>query len=103
MKGKPAQAIAIAGKFSVRNDVLEKQVYNIASEYFSDDQIALSSPLGALNFPARIHTTRFNAQIKNNLLETKRQILEFKKTASEIDLNNAEISSKQIKIEYNQV
>lgn len=36
----------------------------------------------------------YNAQIKNNLLETKRQILEFKKTASEIDLNNAEIESK---------
>jgi N-methylhydantoinase A/oxoprolinase/acetone carboxylase beta subunit len=44
MKGQHARAIAIAGKFSVRNDALEKQVYDIVSQFYSDEQIALSYP-----------------------------------------------------------
>jgi N-methylhydantoinase A/oxoprolinase/acetone carboxylase beta subunit len=74
MKGQHARAIAIAGKFSVRNDALEKQVYDIVSQFYSDEQIALSYPIGALNFPARIHTTKLNARIKGKVASLIRQI-----------------------------
>ncbi|HOJ96478.1 MAG TPA: hydantoinase/oxoprolinase family protein [Methanospirillum sp.] len=74
IKGQHARAIAIAGKFSVRNDTLEKQVYDIVSQYYSDEQIAISSPIGALDFPARIHTTKFNARIKGKVVSLIRQI-----------------------------
>jgi N-methylhydantoinase A/oxoprolinase/acetone carboxylase beta subunit len=67
MKGQHAGAVAIAGKFSVRNDALEKQVYEIVSQFYSDEQIAISSPIGSLNFPARIHTTRLNARVKRKV------------------------------------
>ncbi len=74
IKGQHARAIAIAGKFSVRNDSLEKQVYDIVSQYYSDEQIAISSPIGALDFPARIHTTKYNAGIKGKVASLIRQI-----------------------------
>lgn len=74
MKGSHARGVAIAGKFSVRNDILEQEVFDIVSEYVSEEQIALSSPLGALHFPARIHTTRFNAQIKGKVSKLISQI-----------------------------
>ncbi len=74
MRGQHARAIAIAGKFSVRNDIQEKQVYDIVSQFYSDEQIAISSPLGGLNFPARIHTTRYNARIKGKVSSLIKQI-----------------------------
>lgn len=57
LRGSRADAIAIAGKFSVRNPIQEEIVRDIARQFFDDDQIAISAPLGGLNFPARITTT----------------------------------------------
>ncbi|PKL59268.1 MAG: hydantoin utilization protein A, partial [Methanomicrobiales archaeon HGW-Methanomicrobiales-4] len=59
-----SDAIAIAGKFSVRNPVLEEIVRDIGRHFYDDERIAISAPLGGLNFPARINTTRINAKIK---------------------------------------
>lgn len=74
MKGQYAKAVAIAGKFSVRNDILEKQVYDIVSHFYSDEQISISSTIGALNFPARIHTTKLNAKIKRKVASLIKKI-----------------------------
>ncbi|NLV26666.1 MAG: hydantoinase/oxoprolinase family protein [Methanomicrobiales archaeon] len=73
-KGPHPYAVAISGKFSVRNNSLEEQVCDVVSEYLDPEQIAVSSHIGALNFPARIKTTQINARIKpkvnalNNLI-----------------------------------
>ncbi|MFH0967603.1 MAG: hydantoinase/oxoprolinase family protein [Methanobacteriota archaeon] len=64
LRGCHSDAIAIAGKFSVRNPVLEEIVRDIARQFYDDERIAMSAPLGGLNFPARIATTRINAKIK---------------------------------------
>ena len=58
LKGCRAEGIAIAGKFSVRNPLQEEIVRDIARQFFDEEQIAISAPLGGLNFPARIATTR---------------------------------------------
>jgi N-methylhydantoinase A/oxoprolinase/acetone carboxylase beta subunit len=59
--GHPADAIAIAGKFSVRNPVLEERIRELARAFYPDGRIALSHHLGELGFPARIATTGINA------------------------------------------
>lgn len=64
-----AENVAIAGKFSVRNPELEKKVYRIVTEKFSEDCIALSHPIGELNFPLRVNTTVVNAKIKRTVVE----------------------------------
>ncbi len=74
LRGCRADAIAIAGKFSVRNPMLEEIVRDIARHFFDDDQIAISAPLGGLNFPARIATTRINAGIKAKVTRLTRTI-----------------------------
>lgn len=68
-RGCRADAIAIAGKFSVRNPILEEIVRDIARHFFDDEQITISAPLGDLNFPARIVTTRINARIKRTVVK----------------------------------
>ncbi len=67
LKGCRAEGIAIAGKFSVRNPLQEEIVRDIARQFFDEEQIAISAPLGGLNFPARIATTRINAGIKSKV------------------------------------
>jgi N-methylhydantoinase A/oxoprolinase/acetone carboxylase beta subunit len=64
LRGCHSDGIAIAGKFSVRNPVLEEIVQDIARHFYDEERIAISAPLGSLNFPARINTTRINAKIK---------------------------------------
>jgi N-methylhydantoinase A/oxoprolinase/acetone carboxylase beta subunit len=59
--------IAVAVKFSVRNPVLELDIRDIALHTHPDEKIALSHHLGTLNFPARVATTRLNAQIKETV------------------------------------
>ena len=79
MKSSHAQAVAISGKFSVRNDSLEQQVFSIVSDYISPDKIAVSAPIGALNFPARIKTTILNARIKNKVAGLIKEIKQTRK------------------------
>lgn len=74
IKGPNIQGIAISGKFSVRNDSLEQNAFDIASEFFSSEQIATSAPIGALHFPARIITTVLNARIKSKVNSLRKQI-----------------------------
>lgn len=74
LRGCRADAIAIAGKFSVRNPMPEEIVRDIARQFFDDDRIAISAPLGGLNFPARITTTRINASIKATVVSLIRMI-----------------------------
>jgi len=56
--------LAIAGKFSIRNPVLEEKVREIALEYYEEDHIAVSHQIGEIGFPARIATTSINARIR---------------------------------------
>ncbi|MDD1727476.1 MAG: hypothetical protein LUQ50_00225 [Methanospirillum sp.] len=74
LRGCRADAVAIVGKFSVRNPVQEEIVRDIARQFFDDEQIAISAPLGGLNFPARIATTRINAGIKATVVSLSDQI-----------------------------
>lgn len=74
LRGCRADAVAIAGKFSVRNPIQEEIVRDIARQFFDDDQIAISAPLGGLNFPARITTTNINARIKSRVAALARTI-----------------------------
>ncbi|HWQ65743.1 MAG TPA: hydantoinase/oxoprolinase family protein [Methanospirillum sp.] len=74
IRGFHADAVAIVGKFSVRNPELEEGVRKIAQEFFDDHQIAVSYPLGGLNFPARITTTQVNARIKGTVSSLARII-----------------------------
>ena len=74
LRGCRADGIAIAGKFSVRNPIQEEIVRDIARQFFNDDRIAISAPLGELNFPARITTTRINARIKPVVMSLTRRI-----------------------------
>ncbi|HRS92394.1 MAG TPA: hydantoinase/oxoprolinase family protein [Methanolinea sp.] len=64
LRANPADAVAIAGKFSVRNPALEMAAAECACRYFPKERIALSHPLAVLDFPARIVTTRLNARIR---------------------------------------
>ena len=68
LRGCRADGIAIAGKFSVRNPMLEEITRDIARQFFDDENIAMSAPLGGLDFPARITTTRINARIKATVM-----------------------------------
>lgn len=68
LRSNPADAVAIAGKFSVRNPALERAVAEVAGKYYPDQKIALSHPLAVLDFPARVATTRLNARIKEEVV-----------------------------------
>jgi N-methylhydantoinase A/oxoprolinase/acetone carboxylase beta subunit len=59
--------VAVAGKFSVRNPVLEEQAREIARELYPDARIAVSWHLGVLDYPARVTTTRLNARMKETV------------------------------------
>lgn len=75
LKGCRAESIAIAGKFSVRNPIQEEIIRDVAKKFFDDGQIAISAPLGGLNFPARITTTRINASIKGKVAALSKKII----------------------------
>jgi len=61
--------LAVATKFSVRNPALELEIRDLALNTHPDEKIALSHHLGVLNFPARVATTKLNAQIKETVSE----------------------------------
>lgn len=69
-----ADSIAIAGKFSTRNSILEEIVRDTARQFFDDSQIAISAPLGNLDFPARVTTTQINAKLKGKVTQLVRNI-----------------------------
>jgi len=67
LRANPADAVAIAGKFSVRNPVLEAAAAECARRYYPEERIAWSHALSVLDFPARAATTRLNAGIKEEV------------------------------------
>jgi hypothetical protein len=66
--------LAIAGKFSVRNPSLEQEVAARALHHYPEEKISLSHPLCALNFPARVATTRLNARIREAVTRLTEEI-----------------------------
>ncbi len=72
-----ADSLAVTGKFSVRNPCLEEKVVAIARTYYADSCIASSHPLGYLNMPERMRTTRANAALKEEVSCLIRQILNY--------------------------
>ncbi|AEA47702.1 hydantoinase/oxoprolinase family protein [Archaeoglobus veneficus] len=71
--------VAIAGKFSVRNPELEKKVYRIALNRYNEDCIALSYPIGELNFPLRVNTAVVNAKIKKTVTDLAKLVGKYSK------------------------
>lgn len=69
-----ADALAIIGKFSVRNPCLEEELEEIARKYYQDSNIAVSHVLGYLNMPARITATTINAALKKEISRITGQI-----------------------------
>ncbi|MBP1927546.1 N-methylhydantoinase A/oxoprolinase/acetone carboxylase beta subunit [Methanolinea mesophila] len=67
IRSEQGDVLAVAAKFSVRNPALELEILDIALQTYPDERIALSCPLGMLNFPARVATTKLNAQIKETV------------------------------------
>lgn len=70
-------AIAVSGKFSIRNPELEHRVFEIASRFVSRDRIALSHHVGHINFPLRINTAVINAKISSGVWELTDNIRKF--------------------------
>ncbi len=68
LKNSHSDYLAISGKFSIRNPVLEEKVRDIALEFFEDKNIALSHYIGRIGFPSRIAATRLNARIRGVVL-----------------------------------
>ena len=64
--------VAIAGKFSIRNPILEEKVRKIALRKFKDSKICLSYHCLAVNYPLRINTTIVNAKIKESVSELEK-------------------------------
>lgn len=65
------QNVAIAGKFSVRNSILEEKVKEIIKNKLDESKISLSYHCLYLNYPLRINTTILNAKIKNSVVNLK--------------------------------
>lgn len=61
-------ALAIAGKFSVRNPAVEEEAASRALRFFSRERIAVSHHLAQLDFPGRVATTRLNAVMKETVI-----------------------------------
>ncbi|MGV8128994.1 MAG: hydantoinase/oxoprolinase family protein [Methanolinea sp.] len=60
-------ALAIAGKFSVRNPALEKEIASLAHAQYPVERTSMSYHLADLDFPGRIATTRLNAAMKETV------------------------------------
>ncbi len=71
--GNP-EAIAVCGKFSVRNPVLEDAVAETARKYVSPDRVATSHPIGFLDFPARCAMVKANASILRTVLGITQEV-----------------------------
>lgn len=69
LQGVDADYLAIAGKFSVRNPALEEKARDIALEFFPEERIALSWPVGEIGFLRRKAAAGINAQIKELVVE----------------------------------
>ncbi len=69
------EAIAVCGKFSVRNPVLEDAVAEIARQYVSPDRVATSHQIGSLDFPARSAMVKANASILRTVLGISREVM----------------------------
>jgi len=59
--------IAIVGKFSNRNPLLEEKILGIALDYYDATKIAVGSDIQGLSFPRRIGTTILNAKVKKSV------------------------------------
>jgi len=59
--------LAIVGKFSNRNPILEEKVFNIALNYYDITKIAIGSDTQGLSLPRRIGTTILNAKVKKSI------------------------------------
>lgn len=69
LQGIDADYLAIAGKFSVRNPVLEERARDIALEFFHRDRIALSWHVGEIGFLRRMAAAGMNAEIKEVVMD----------------------------------
>ncbi len=73
-RGKKYRNVAIVGKFSIRNPILELKTAKIVSDYYGYEDMALSFHIPELNYPLRINTTVVNAKIKRTVCELTKLI-----------------------------
>ena len=66
--------VAIAGKFSIRNPLLELKTAKIVADYYGYEDMALSFHIPELNYSLRINTTIVNAKIKRTVCELTKLI-----------------------------
>ncbi len=72
--------VAIAGKFSIRNPILEEKVKNFILDKFDESKISLSYHCLSLNYPLRINTTILNAKTKMCIVKLREVLKSYSKT-----------------------
>ncbi len=72
-------AVAISGKFSIRNPEIEHRAFEIAKKYADKRSISLSHHVGSINYPLRINTTVVNSKISREIWDLTEEIRRFKK------------------------
>lgn len=77
LKENEFDAVAVSGKFSIRNPELEHRVFEVVRRFVDDRKIALSHHVGHINFPLRINTTVINAKIMSEVWKLTEKIREF--------------------------
>ncbi|WP_456477886.1 hydantoinase/oxoprolinase family protein [Geoglobus ahangari] len=77
LKSREFDAVAISGKFSVRNPELEHRALEVVRRYVGEESVALSHHVGHINFPLRINTTIINAKISREVWDLTNSIRRF--------------------------
>ncbi len=71
-------AVAISGKFSIRNPEIEHRAFEIIRKYVDERSISLSHHVGSINYPLRINTTIVNSKISKEIWDLTESIKKFK-------------------------
>lgn len=71
-------AVAISGKFSIRNPEIEHRAFQVVRKYVDEKSISLSHHVGSINYPLRINTTVVNSKISKEVWRLTNSIREFK-------------------------
>ncbi len=72
-------AVAVSGKFSIRNPEIEHRAFEIIKKHVDESAICLSHHVGSINYPLRINTTIVNSKISREIWDLTENIRQFKK------------------------
>jgi N-methylhydantoinase A/oxoprolinase/acetone carboxylase beta subunit len=77
LRDNKADNVAICGKFSIRNPILEIKAREIVEKFYPLHDIALSYHVNVLGYPLRINTTVINAKIKKSVFDLVQLVKRF--------------------------